>query len=213
MEVAKDYVGVVEDDPVVRQAICLMLDALNIEVHAFASAREYLNDGFARDRCTCLVLDVRLPGISGMELQRQLLKQVRQPAIVFISGHGDIPMAVDAMRFGAIDFLQKPFREQQLLDSVQKALNQERDLRRSREQREALAARLTCLTPREREVLARLMLGQRTKALAAELGIATKTAEEHRANLMRKMHAATVAELVAMCSSSSPISNYPGRNR
>ncbi len=209
----KDCVGVVEDDPVVRQVICLMLEALSIEVHAFALAHEYLNDAYARDCCTCLVLDVRLPGISGLELQKQLLKQARHPAIVFISGHADIPMVVDAMRLGAIDFLQKPFREQQLLDSVQKALNLDKDLRRSREQSELLAARLACLTPREQEVLARLMRGLRTKALAAELGIATKTAEEHRANLMHKMNASTVAELVAMCSLPPDPSSYPGRVR
>ena len=204
MAIAKDCVGVVEDDPVVRRAICLMLNALNIEVHDFASARDYLNDAHARDCCTCLVLDVRLPGISGMELQKQLVKQTRYPTIVFISGHGDIPMVVDAMLHGAIDFLQKPFREQQLLDCVQKALNLERGLGKAREENEVLAARLACLTPREQEVLARLMRGLRTKELARELGIATKTAEEHRANLMRKMHASSVAELVAMCSSPPP---------
>lgn len=208
MAVTKDCVGVVEDDAVVRQAVCLMLEALNIEVYAFASALEYLNDAHARGCCTCLVLDVRLPGISGMELQKQLRKQARPPFIVFISGHGDIPMVVEAMNFGAIDFLQKPFREQQLLDSVQKALNLERGLRRSREQGEVLAARLACLTPREQEVRARLMRGLRSKEIAAELGIATKTVEEHRANLMRKMRASSVAELVAM--SPPPHTHQPG---
>lgn len=196
--VSKDCVGVVEDNAIVRQVVCVMLESLGIEVHAFASALDYLNDPHARECCKCLVLDVRLPGISGMELQKILLKQVPVPAIVFISGHGDIPMVVEAMRNGAVDFLQKPFNEQQLLDSVQKALNLERGARKTLAQTEVVAARLDCLTPREQDVLARLMRGLRTKAIASELGISPKTVEEHRANLMHKMHAGNIVELVSM---------------
>ncbi len=197
----KDCVGVVEDDGAVRKSVCLMLETLGMEVHAYATARAYLNDSRGRSRCACLVVDVRLPDISGMELQKQLLEQGRVPPIVFISGHGDIPMAVEAMRNGAVDFLQKPFKEQRLLDCVQKALAQERDARTARDKREILVARLACLTPRENEVLNRMLRGMRTKALATELAIATKTAEEHRANVMRKMQAATIADLVSMCNS------------
>jgi len=174
---------------------------LNIEVHAYASAREFLDDADGRSRCSCLVLDVRLPGISGAALHKQLLKEKDTPAIVFITGHGDIPMAVEAMRNGAVDFLQKPFREQQLLDSVQKALALKRGTRVEREKGETAAARLACLTPREREVLAKLLLGLRSREVASEMGLATKTVEEHRARIMRKMHAATIAELVSMCTS------------
>lgn len=201
MRVAKDFVGVVEDDVAVREALCLMLGALDMEVHAYASAREYLDDLHGQSCCACLVLDVRLPGFSGIELQRQLLKQRRVPAIVFISGHADVPMVVEAMRNGAVDFLQKPFKEQQLLDSVQKALTLKRCSREARDKSEIVAARLACLTPREQQVLAGILRGLRTKEVATELGIATKTAEEHRANVMHKMHASTIAELVSMCNS------------
>jgi len=200
MTMANDCVGVVEDDAAVREALCLMLRALNIEVYGYASSREYLDDPHGRRRCTCLVLDVRLPGVSGIELQKQLLKQGHGPAIVFITGHGDVPMAVDAMRNGAVDFLQKPFKEQQLLDSVQKALATYQSLREARDKSETVTARLACLTAREQEVLAGLLRGLRTKEIAAELGIATRTAEEHRAKVMRKMHASTIAELVSTCS-------------
>jgi len=197
----KDCVGVIDDDAAVRKALCLMLDAMNLQVYAYASADEYLADANGRNCCSCLVLDVRLPGMSGLELQKQLLKHARVPAIVFISGHGDIPMAVDAMRNGAVDFLQKPFKEQQLLDCVHKALSQARALRAVREKNEGVAARTACLSPRELAVLGKLLQGLRTKEIASELGRATKTVEEHRANIMRKMHASTIADLVNMCQS------------
>jgi FixJ family two-component response regulator len=196
---ANDCVGVVEDDDAVRRGLCLMLEGLGMEVYAYASARDYLDDQHGRDCCTCLVLDVRLPGISGIELQRQLQQQEHAPAIVFITGHGDVPMAVEAMRNGAVDFLQKPFKEQQLLDSVQKALIAQRRGRQGRDKSATLAARLACLTPREQELLAALLRGLRSKEVATELGLSIRTVEEHRANLMHKMHAATIAELVAMC--------------
>jgi FixJ family two-component response regulator len=199
LRTVKDCVGVVDDDAAVRKGLCLMLEALDIEVHAYASADDYLADPYGRSCCTCLVLDVRLPGIGGFELQKRLLKQGRVPAIVFITGHGDIPMAVDAMRNGAVDFLQKPFKEQQLLDSVQKALASARSSREMREERDSVTARSACLTPREHEVLAKLLQGLRTKEIAADLRRAPKTVEEHRANIMRKMHASTIAELVSMC--------------
>ena len=198
----KEYVGVVEDDDAVRRALCLMLEGVGLEVHAYATARDYLDDPQGRALCGCLVLDVRLPGISGPELQRQLLLRGPAPAIVFITGHADVPMAVDAMRNGAVDFLQKPFKEQQLLDSVQKALILARSSREHRDKSETAVARLACLTPREQEVLAGLQRGLRTRDIAIELGLATKTAEEHRANLMRKLHASTIAELLSMSNTS-----------
>lgn len=199
MQGAKDCVGVVEDDAAVRRALCMMLEALGLEVHAYASAREYLDDPHGQTCCACLVLDVRMPGISGMELQRQLQMRERMPAIVFITGHADVPMAVEAMRNGAVDFLQKPFKEQQLLDSVQKALTRVRGMRESTKKSEIVAARMACLTPREQEVLTKMLRGLRTKEIAKELGLATSTAEGHRANVMRKMHASTIAELVSLC--------------
>ena len=203
MRASKDCVGIVEDDAAVRGALALMLETLGMEVHPYASARAFLDDQEGRDRCACLVVDVRLPDMSGLELQNQLLKQARIPAIVFITGHGDIPMAVEAMRNGAVDFLQKPFREQQLLDSVQKALAIERRSRVARGKNELVTARLACLTAREKEVLAKILQGLRTKEIATELRIATKTVEEYRANVMHKMHAATIAELISVCTTQS----------
>jgi FixJ family two-component response regulator len=199
MPAAKDCVGVVDDDAAVRRSLCLMLEGLGMEVRAYASARDYLDDAQGRASCVCLVLDVRLPDISGIALQKQLMTQKHGPAIVFVTGHGDVPMAVQAMRNGAIDFLQKPFMEQQLVDSVQRAIASARSSRQARHDHEIVTARLACLTPRETQVLAGMKRGLRTKAIAAELGLATRTAEEHRANLMHKMHASTVAELISMC--------------
>lgn len=194
-----DCVGVIEDDRAVREALCLMLASLGMEVHAYSCAPEFLDDIDVRGRVACLVMDVRLPGMSGMELQKQLVKQSRVPAIVFISGHGDIPMVVEAMRNGAVDFLQKPFREQQLLESVQKALTLERQTRGAQEHSETTDARLACLTPRERQVMAKLLVGLRSKQVAIELGLATKTVEHHRANILHKMHVENVAELASLC--------------
>jgi FixJ family two-component response regulator len=197
--VTRDCVGVVEDDAAVRGALRLMLEGLGMEVRLYATARDYLDDEEGRSRCACLVLDVRLPGISGIELQKQLLKEGRGPAIVFITGHADVQMAVEAMRRGAVDFLQKPFQEQQLLDSVQRALALEHGLHEARERSDVAAARQAGLTPREHEVLTRILRGLRTREIASELGIATRTAEEHRANVMHKLHAGTIAELVQLC--------------
>ena len=200
-QATKDCVGIIDDDAAIREGLCLMLEALGIEVHPYASANEYLDDSYGRSRCTCLVLDVRMPGLSGIQLQRKLLKLKRAPAIVFITGYGDIPMAVEAMRNGAVDFLQKPFKEQQLLDSVQRALSLERHSRKARGVSESVVARLACLTPREKAVLKLLQSGLRTKEVAIELGISPRTAEEHRTNLMKKMHATTISELLSMCNS------------
>ena len=196
---AKNCVGVIDDDVAVREGLCLMLETLHLEVHAYASAADYLADPYGRECCTCLVVDVRMPGMSGIELQRHLLERERVPAIVFVTGHGDIPMAVEAMRNGAVDFLQKPFNEQQLLDGVHKALALAERLQKAQKASETVTARLVCLTPKEREVLAKLIQGLRSKEIAVELGRATKTIEEHRANIMHKMHASTIAELVSMC--------------
>jgi FixJ family two-component response regulator len=194
-------VGVVEDDPGLRRVLCRMLESLEIEVHGYASAIEYLDDTSHRDGCIVLVLDVRMPGMSGLELFRQLhnVHEHRPPAVIFISGHVDVPMAVEAMRAGASDFLAKPFKEQQLLESVQRALRAEGEARAVDRIRDGVSTRLATLTPREREVLAGVVKGLRTKQIAMHLGIATKTAEEHRAKLMRKMDASNVAGLVTMC--------------
>ena len=194
----QDFVAIIDDDDDVREIVHRMLTKLGMHVQAYHSAHEFLDDP-RRDDCACVVVDVRLPGISGVELHRQLRTQARVPAVVFISGYGDIPMAVDAMRNGAVDFLPKPFREQQLLDSVQRALLQSVQAREAREQQDKVAARRVTLTPRENEVLGCLLRGLRAREIGTALGIATKTAEEHRANVMHKMQATSIAQLVAMC--------------
>ena len=198
---SQDCVGIIDDDADLRESLCPILETLGIKVYLYASANDYLSDSDGRSRCTCLVLDVRMPGISGIQLHKQLLKQKKTPAIVFITGYGDIPMAVEAMRNGAIDFLQKPFNAQQLLDSVHRALSLEHRSRELRGASECTVARLACLTPRENAVLTLLQAGLPTREVANELGISARTAEEHRAHLMKKMHATTISELLAMCNS------------
>ena len=197
--VERDCVGVIDDDDAVRGAIRRLLSALRIHVHAYASAREYLDDAQGRECCACLVLDVRMPGMSGLELQKQLRAEKRMPAIVFVSGHADVGTAVEAMRNGAVDFLEKPFSERQLLDSVQRALAQERRTHLVDDRIDVVSARMARLTPRENEVLSFMRSGMRTKGIATHLGIAARTVEEHRAHVMQKMEAGTIGELIGIC--------------
>lgn len=194
----RNCVGIIDDDDDVRRTVSRMLAHLGLTVHSYASARAYLDDPGGRSACACLILDVRLPGISGIELQRQLLTQRRRPAIVFVSGYIDTGTVVEAIRNGAVDFLQKPFNEQQLLDSVHLALTCEKQHRLAENEREIFTERRARLTPREQDVLARVLLGMRAKEVAHDLGIATKTVEEHRSRVMHKMQASTAAELVSM---------------
>lgn len=181
----------------VRESIALLVETLGVRTHVFDSARAFL-DNSCRHHCSCLVLDVRLPGMSGLELQKRLGGGQWTAPIIFMTGHGDVPMAVEAIRNGAIDFLQKPFRDQDLLDRVQQAL--ELHAARSDEwrRREAIASRLALLTERERAVAHRVVSGMMNKAIAIELGISIKTVEDHRASVMQKMHAGNFAELVRM---------------
>jgi len=192
-------VAVVDDNASVRESIGKVLTTMGIESLAYGTAKEFLDDVVGRRRCGCVILDVRLPDMSGLELQQVLLRQRQVPAIVFISGHGDIAMAVQAIRAGATDFLVKPFSMQHLLDSVQRAQATQAQMRRSTDARESVDARMNSLTPREREVLAGLLRGLRTKQISVELGIAVKTVDEHRGRVMRKMQVETIGALVALC--------------
>lgn len=191
-------VGIIDDDADVRSTLARMLVHLGVEVYTYPSARAYLDDPCGRGACAVLIVDVRLPGISGIELQRQVRAQRRPPALVFVSGYTDTGTVVEAIRNGAVDFLQKPFNEQQLLDSVQVALMRERESRQAEKAREHVAERRARLTPREQDVLAKVLLGLRAKEIAHALGIATKTVEEHRSNIMHKMQTSSVVELVSM---------------
>jgi FixJ family two-component response regulator len=197
MSSAAPVVFVVDDDPSVRRAIKRLLESVGLQAELFGSTQELLQ-AKRPDVPSCLVLDIRLPGKSGIDFQRELGEANIQIPIIFITAHGDIPMTVRAMKAGAVEFLTKPFRDQDLLDAVQLAL--ERD--RARRQREAeiatLRERFESLTPREREVLPLVISGLLNKQIAAEIGTSEATVKVHRSQLMRKMGAESVADLVRM---------------
>jgi two-component system, LuxR family, response regulator FixJ len=203
LQLSRDCIGLIEDDDAVRHGIGIMLETLNIDVMSYASATDFLKDAPARRRCKCLILDVRLPDMSGIELQKQLTMQHSVPAIVFISGHAEVSIVVECVRRGAIDFLQKPFKEQQLIDSVQIALTQARVSESNRFQLDATERKLASLTIRERDVLAGLVKGFRNKEIASQLKLSTRTIEEHRQNLMHKLQLTTIAELMNFCATVS----------
>lgn len=190
-------VFVVDDDEAVRSAVAMLLRSVSLDVETFASARDFL-DAWTPDRAGCLVLDLRMPGLSGLELQERLAGQGSPLPIIFLTGHGGVPDAVAAMRAGAVDFLAKPFRDQDLLDRVQEALEVDRSRRAQTGMRAELRSRLERLTPREAEVLDRVVEGQPNKQIAAELGVSERTVEIHRARVMAKMEAASLAELVRL---------------
>jgi FixJ family two-component response regulator len=190
-------VYVVDDDPSVRRAIKRLVESVGLHVELFGSAAEFMESNHP-DVASCLVLDIRLPGMSGLDFHRELARVKNEIPTIFITAHGDIPMTVRAMKAGAVEFLTKPFRDQDLLDAIQVAL--ERD--RTRRQREAevaiLRERLESLTPREREVLPLVVSGLLNKQVAAELGTTEATIKVHRSQLMRKMGADSLPELVRM---------------
>ena len=195
LESAADSVVVIDDDLAVRDALGRLLRSVGLQVHLHGSVPEFLS---ARppEGPACLVLDVRLPGQSGLDLQRELaVLGVRLP-IIFITGHGDIAMSVQAMKGGAIEFLTKPFRDQDLLDAVQSGLERDRRRRDSDKVVARMLGRYNSLTPREREVMAAVVAGRLNKQIAADVGLSEVTVKLHRGNLMRKMGAASVAELV-----------------
>jgi FixJ family two-component response regulator len=194
---ASPLVYVVDDDPSVRNALRRLLGSVGLQVRTFASARDFLCEDHA-DVPSCLVLDVRMPGMSGLDLQRELTAAGLAIPIIFITGHGDVPMSVRAMKAGAVDFLPKPFNDQQLLDAIRAALERAAATRAREAELEALRRRLDTVTPREREVLALVVTGMLNKQIAAQLGTAEKTVKVHRARLMAKMEADSLASLVRM---------------
>jgi RNA polymerase sigma factor (sigma-70 family) len=197
MSEPQSMVFVVDDDAEVRKAIASLIRSVGLQVQLFGSAQDFLR-AKRPEVPGCLILDIRLPGISGLDFQRKLAEANNPIPIIFITGHGDIPMSVRAMKAGAVEFLTKPFRDQDLLDAIQHAL--ERD--RARRQREAeiatLRERFEWLTPREREVLPLVVSGLPNKQIAAEIGTSETTVKVHRGQLMRKMGADSLPELVRM---------------
>jgi FixJ family two-component response regulator len=188
-------VYLVDDDEAVRDSLGMLFKSIGIECEAYASALEFL-EHFDRSRHACLVADIRMPGLSGLELQQRLNEERCEIPIIFITGHGDVPMAVTAMKSGAADFVQKPFRDQDLIDRIKKGLDGDRERRVERTEQNAIRARIALLTPRENEVMQRVVRGQANKVIAMDLGVSQRTVELHRARVMRKLKMRSLAELV-----------------
>jgi FixJ family two-component response regulator len=191
-------VFVVDDDAAVRDAIKDLLESVAIRVETFSSGQEFLASPRADAVPSCLILDVRLPGESGLDFQRELAAAKIEIPVIFITGHGDIPMTVQAMKAGAVDFLPKPFRDQELLDAIHKALDSDRERRQQQAEVLQLRKRYEELTPREREVMMLVTHGLLNKQIAAELGTSETTVKIHRGQVMRKMGAESVPDLVRM---------------
>ena len=192
-----DIVHVIDDDEASRQSLAFLLESAQIGVRTYASAAMFL-DLVSSTRASCVVTDVRMPGMSGIELLRRLKELGIEVPVIVITGHGDVPLAVEAMKIGAADFLEKPFDDEVLLASVRSALRQRDGENKRRRERVEIDARLAALSNRERDVLTGLVAGRANKQIAYDLGISPRTVEIYRANLMNKMHAGSLSELVRM---------------
>lgn len=190
-------VFVIDDDASMRDAISRLLHAVGVPVQTFASAKEFLSKRLL-DVPACVVLDVRLPGLSGLDLQREMVERGIHIPVIFITGHGDIPMSVQAMKAGAVEFLTKPFRDQDLLDAVRSGIQLDRKARKERAELTELREDHQQLTQREREVMSLVVAGLLNKQIALRLGTSEKTIKIHRSHAMQKMHADSLAELVRM---------------
>jgi two-component system, LuxR family, response regulator FixJ len=190
-------VYIVDDDDDFRDSLSILCESVGLRVESFASAREFL-EGASPERPGCLVLDIRMPGMSGLELQRELGERGASWPILFMTGHGDVPMAVTALKAGAFDFLTKPFSHQDLLDRIHSAMRVAEEERSRDLRREELTERFASLTPREREVMEHVVQGLANKVVANRLGISQRTVEIHRAQVMEKMAAESLADLVRM---------------
>jgi FixJ family two-component response regulator len=195
MSTEQSLVFIIDDDPSVRESLESLLRSVGHTVRSFASTREFMLDE-RLDAPGCLILDIRLPGRSGLEFQRELAESDIRLPVVFITGHGDVPMSVTAMKAGAIEFLTKPFRDQDLLDAVHRGLELDRDRRTEAAMLAELRQRFDSLTPREREVMALVAAGRLNKQIAAELDLSEITVKVHRAHVMRKMEAKSLPDLV-----------------
>jgi len=188
---------VVDDDPSVRSSLKFLLSTVGLQAETFESADRFLEKTPPDVPC-CLVLDVRLPGLSGLDFQRELMARNIHIPIVFLTGHGDIPMSVRAMKAGAVEFLTKPFRDQDLLDAVRVAVDRDRSRREEQKEMADLKRRFDSLTSREQEVISLVVVGMLNKQIAAQLGTAESTVKVQRSRAMEKMHAASLAELIKM---------------
>lgn len=193
----KATVFVVDDDQAMRNSLKWLIESVGVLVESFASADDFLAN-FESGRPGCVVLDVRMPGMSGLELQEHLVSQNIRLPVVIITGHGDVPMAVRAMKAGAVDFIEKPFNDEVLLDAIRRAIAFEERQRSEQSEHHEIQHRLSHLTPREREVMQMVTDGRSNKEIANALGVSAKTIEAHRARVMEKMQAGSLAELVRM---------------
>jgi RNA polymerase sigma factor (sigma-70 family) len=194
---AQETVFVVDDDQAMRSSLQWLIESMGMHVETYASAQAFL-DAYYPGRAGCLLLDVRMPGMSGLELQAYLARREHRIPVIMITGHGDVAMAVKAMKNGAVDFIEKPFDDEALIISIRNALQHDEKQRALRAQRADIAARMAELTPREHEVMSMVTDGKSNKEIAAALGVSAKTVEVHRARVMDKMRADSLAELVRM---------------
>lgn len=202
-------VFVVDDDEDVRRALRWLIESVHLQVETFESAEQFLGN-YRPEQPGCLVLDVRMPGLGGLGLLEHLRSQRDALPVIMLTGHGDVPVAVRAMKAGALDFIEKPFTDQDLLDRIQLALKKDSQLRQEMEESAEIAERVASLTPRELEVLDRIVQGQANKVMSVELGISERTVETHRKNIMEKMRVRSVAELVQLALRCRPDPGKPG---
>jgi FixJ family two-component response regulator len=208
---ANPTVLVVDDDPALRQSLGLLLESVGLDAQLFGSIDDFLKSDPV-DGPSCLVLDVRLPGKSGLDLQRELAAANRELPIIFITGHGDIPMTVQAMKGGAIEFLTKPFRDQDLLDAIQLGFSRDRARRENENVLADLRERFASLSPREREIMVQVARGRLGKQIANDIGIAESTVKVHRSRAMQKMNAGSLPELGRMADRLKLVPDKPQRS-
>jgi len=203
MEKENPVVFIVDDDEAICESLRLLIEDIGLEVRTFPGAQQFLSQ-YEPSQSGCLVLDVRMSGMSGLELQSRLRELGLEIPTILITGHADVPMAVEAMKGGAVDFIEKPFRDQVLLDGIQKAIALDAAIRRRRKETHNVQSRIRLLTQREREVMDRLVAGKTNKSIALELGISQKTVDFHRANVLEKIGVDSVVELVRLTQHAAP---------
>ncbi len=191
-----DFVAVIDDDDALREMLCLMLGSIKIPVIGYPDGRSFMEDA-KRHQCACVVLDMRMPGMSGLDLQRQIRSETLDMPVIFMTAHADIRVVVDAMRDGALEFLQKPIQGQELLDCVQQCLQTLPQRKQKVREKEVFQARLANLTPREKQVLDEIASGMSSKQIADKLGVTLNTAEQYRSSVLKKMRASSTAKLLS----------------